>query len=123
MLGLVVAGGAVGVLARAAIVAPVDDPVVAVWVTCVINVVGSLLLGVLAGRLGSDRPLRNAFWGTGMLGGFTTYSAFAVQTVLLLDSPAIAVALVALSLVAGVSGAAAGLWLGRTLAARRSDST
>jgi CrcB protein len=48
------------------------------WGTLTVNVVGSLLLGVFSAAALSDHAL--ALLGTGFCGGFTTYSAFAVQT-------------------------------------------
>ena len=83
-LAVVVAGGMVGVAARAALVLPFDadaHPLAVPGVTLVVNAVGSFLLGVVVGRLGTRRPLLRAFLGTGVLGGLTSYSAFAVQTV------------------------------------------
>lgn len=113
---MTVAGGAIGVLARALIIAPVADPVAAPWVTLGVNVAGSLILGVVVGWLGDRRPLARAFVGTGMMGGFTTYSAFAVATALGLTTPWIAAGLAAASLIAGVAGALAGLFIGRRIA-------
>ncbi|MEP9363423.1 CrcB family protein [Nocardioides sp. CN2-186] len=46
--------------------------------TFVVNVAGSFLLGLLSGLALGAHPL--ALLGTGFCGGFTTYSAFAVQT-------------------------------------------
>ncbi len=46
--------------------------------TLLVNVVGSFLLGVLVGAGTTGHWL--ALLGTGFCGGFTTYSAFAVQT-------------------------------------------
>lgn len=46
--------------------------------TFVVNVLGSFLLGLLTGFALDDQLL--ALLGTGFCGGFTTYSAFAVQT-------------------------------------------
>lgn len=112
-LGLVVAGGAVGVLARAALLAPVADPGVLPWATLAVNVMGSLLLGLVVGLLDGRRPRLRAFLGTGVLGGFTTYSAFAVETAVWLTTPLLAVGLAAASVVAGVAAAMAGLALGR----------
>ena len=57
--------------------------------TMSVNVAGSALIGllsvVLAGREGGAAELEAArlFWMTGVLGGFTTYSAFALETVVL----------------------------------------
>lgn len=114
-LGLVVAGGAVGVLARAALLAPVTDPGAVPWVTLAINAVGSLLLGLVVGMLDGRRPRLRAFLGTGVLGGFTTYSAFAVETAVWAATPMLAAGLAAASLLAGVAGAIAGLALGRRI--------
>ena len=53
--------------------------------TFLVNVLGSFLMGVLAVALtarGEDQPLR-LFLTTGMLGGFTTFSAFSLDAVLL----------------------------------------
>lgn len=113
---LVAAGGALGVLARAAILTPITDADAVPWATLAINAVGSLLLGVLVGTLGHRRARLRAFVGTGILGGFTTYSAFAVETVAWLATPFLAGALVAASLAAGLAGAVAGLFIGRRFA-------
>ncbi len=83
MLGLVVLGGAIGVLVRAALLLPVTDPAIVPWVTLGINAVGSFLLGVVVGWLDDRHPRARVFAGTGVLGGFTTYSAFALQSVLI----------------------------------------
>ena len=116
-LAYVMVGGAVGVLARAAIICPVADDAVP-WVTLAINATGSLLLGVVVGRLDDRHPRTRAFLGTGVLGGFTTYSAFAVETASWIGTPGLAVALAGASLAAGVAGAIAGLFIGRRIADR-----
>jgi CrcB protein len=82
-LGLVVLGGAVGTSARAALLL-VDAPVWQTLAVPAINVVGAFLLGVVTGlvvRQGDTARARSArqFFGTGVLGGFTTYSTFALQ--------------------------------------------
>jgi CrcB protein len=119
VLGVTVAGGAIGVLARALLVAPVEDPAAVPWVTLGINVAGSLILGIVVGWLDDRRPLARAFLGTGILGGFTTYSAFAVATALWVTTPWLAVGLAAASVIAGVAGALAGLLLGRRISHRQ----
>ena len=111
-LGLVVAGGAVGAVARAALTLPADGPV-AVWV---VNIAGSFLLGITVGVLAEKHPRWRMFLGTGVLGAFTTYSAFAVSTVeLTANAPLLALAGVAVSVLLGVLLAAAGLSLGRRI--------
>jgi len=118
VLGVTVAGGAIGVFARALVVAPVDDAAAVPWVTLGINVAGSLILGIVVGWLDDRRPLARAFLGTGIMGGFTTYSAFAVATALWVTTPWLAAGLAAASVVAGVGGALAGLFLGRRISDR-----
>ena len=84
---LILLGGAVGTAFRAALetlfpAAPTALP----WTTLVINLIGSFLLGVLVEALsasGPDRGVRRGMrltLGTGVLGGFTTYSTFMVET-------------------------------------------
>ena len=87
ILGVTVAGGAIGVLARALVLDPVTDPTAVPWVTLGINVVGSLILGVVVGWFDDRRPMLRSFLGTGIMGGFTTYSAFAVATALWVTTP------------------------------------
>jgi CrcB protein len=116
VLGATVAGGVIGVLARAATVAPVDDPAAVPWVTLGINAAGSLLLGIVVGWLDGHRPVLRAFLGTGVLGGFTTYSAFAVATAEWLPTPWQAAGLAAASVIAGIIGAVVGLFVGRRIA-------
>ncbi|HHU09843.1 MAG TPA: CrcB family protein [Intrasporangiaceae bacterium] len=88
LLALVFVGGALGTAARAAIEAAAPAaPGTWPWATFGINLAGAFLLGLLletldrrAARLGPG-PAPRLFLGTGILGGFTTYSAFAVETV------------------------------------------
>ncbi len=59
--------------------------------TMSVNLAGSLLIGLLSVALGvrSGGPdTLRLFWLTGVLGGFTTYSAFALETTLLVGSGA-----------------------------------
>lgn len=116
-LAVVVAGGTVGVGLRALLIVPVDPAgprILVPALTLAINVLGSFLLGVLVARLGESRPLWRAFCGTGVISGFTTYSAFAVQVISVGGaSPWIGVVLVLLSLFGGALAAALGLSLGQ----------
>lgn len=115
---MTVAGGAIGVLARGLIVALVTDPAAVPWITLAINVAGSLLLGVVVGWLDDRRPLARAFLGTGVLGGFTTYSAFAVALAVWVATPWLAAGLAGASVIGGVVAALAGLFVGRRIADR-----
>ena len=59
------------------------------WATLTVNVLGSLAMGVLAGVLarsgpGGGEPLR-LLVGVGVLGGFTTFSAFSLELMLLIE--------------------------------------
>ena len=81
------------------------------WGTITVNVVGSLLLGVLAG-FASDT---SSTWlltlaGTGFCGALTTFSTFSYETVRLVEEgrSRAAVANVALSLLVGLAACAAG---------------
>lgn len=57
------------------------------WGTWTINVIGSLLLGVVLGAAasGAGSPHLVAFAGTGFCGGFTTFSTFGYETVRLAE--------------------------------------
>ena len=84
--------------------------------TLVINVTGSLILGLLAAS--ALRHGVSASWftvlGTGLIGAYTTFSTFTFDTFRLLgsDAKASATANVAVSLIAGLGAGAAGLALG-----------
>ncbi|WP_028660399.1 fluoride efflux transporter CrcB [Nocardioides insulae] len=119
---LVLAGGAVGAPARWA----VDRWVQArhgtglPWGVFVVNVLGSLILGLAAGAAAGGAL---AGWvltlvGTGFCGALTTYSTFAYETVLLAERRAWAQAVlnVALSLAVGLAACSSGWWVGLTLA-------
>jgi CrcB protein len=69
-----------------------------------VNVSGALALGILAGSGLSDDALR--VWGGGLLGGYTTFSTWMVQTRAL--TPRWAFANVAVSLALGLAAVAAG---------------
>lgn len=82
-------GGVLGSLARYAVGTAVPSPSAGwPWATLSVNVVASLLIGVLAGwaywrhAAGWVRPLLMS----GVLGGFSTFSAFALDTVTLAEA-------------------------------------
>lgn len=82
-LGLVALGGALGTAARAAFTLFGADALGPALVP-IVNVAGAFLLGyvvaLLSRAVASSRTRSaQAFLGTGVLGGFTTYSALAVE--------------------------------------------
>jgi len=84
--------------------------------TLLVNILGSLAIGVVSGWLAREPaagPAVRAFAVTGVLGGFTTYSAFAMDTVSLAQDgvPALALLNVALHVLLGISAAWLGTWL------------
>jgi CrcB protein len=107
--------GAAGAVARYVVDGVVTDRTNGrfVWGTFVINVTGSLLLGLVTGlglNHGFPRTPR-LILGTGFCGAYTTFSTFTFETVRLLEEGAPRVALwnAAGTLAAGALAAAAGL--------------
>ncbi|PRY34111.1 fluoride efflux transporter FluC [Umezawaea tangerina] len=107
VLGAVACGGALGALARYGLgVAFPYGP----WTVLVVNATGCLLIGVLMGL--TEDVLLRTFLGTGVLGGYTTFSTYVVdfQRFASQGRPAIAVAYLggtlALALLAVYSGTA-----------------
>lgn len=126
-LAVIGVGGTIGTGARAWLEAAYAAPAGGwPWVTFWINVGGSFLLGVLlevlaeTGRdVGWRRGLRLGL-GTGLLGGFTTYSTFSVETVELFGAGALPIALgyAVGSVVTGLLAALTGTWAVRLLLGR-----
>ena len=91
------------------------------WGTITVNIVGSFLMGLIAGWLAFRA---GAAWTqhwrlvltTGFLGGFTTFSAFSLDVALLWERNAHleAVGYVAASVVVSIAALFAGLWLVRS---------
>ena len=86
------------------------------YATLAVNVLGCLAIGVLSGlasRSGFLTPSLRLFLITGLLGGFTTFSAFGYETFLLgKDSlGAMALANIAAQIILGLGA----VWIGHTL--------
>jgi len=116
---LVAAGGALGAMARYGVgrLLPATGwP----WPTLTVNVAGGLLMGFLTGwlayRSGSGQSLQ-LFAAVGILGGFTTFSAFSLETALMIERRQFAMAsgYAAMSVVLSVAALFAGLMLARRL--------
>jgi len=113
-VALVFVGGASGTAAREAAGLLMAPTLGEVPVTLAVNVVGAFLLGLLLQAFGTGTTGRRLLIGTGFLGGFTTYSALAVQTVALAadDTAAWAVIYALGTLILGCLAA----WLGMACA-------
>ena len=119
---LVALGGAIGASLRflwgvgvfRVVGGPLDFPIAIMTA----NVVGSFLMGAFV-VLAAQRGLMHysPFVMTGLLGGFTTFSAFSLETVTLIERGALGQAglYVLLSVLLSVLGLMAGLWLMRTI--------
>ena len=79
-----------------------------------INVVGSVALGILAGLLASNRiqlsEATRTFLAVGVLGGFTTFSSFSLDTLTLIRSGQVLLA--AVNVIGQVGLSLFGVWLG-----------
>ena len=118
-IAAVALGGAMGSLARHGVniaVAHVGGRSVP-YATAVVNLLGSAAIGVLAGLLASGRltmaPTMRAFVFVGILGGFTTFSSFMLDTLTLAQSgqASLAMSNVVAQTVAGFVAAYAGYYL------------
>jgi len=119
VLAAIAAGGVLGVLARYGLARLVHvGPGAFPWATFVTNVSGSFALGVVLVVILRRFPpgtFVRPFVATGFLGAFTTYSTFAVESVVLAKdgAPGLACAYVVASLTVGFAAAWAGISLGR----------
>lgn len=83
---LVALGGACGCMARFAAINLVSrlNPSQFPLGTMIVNIAGSLLIGILLAKYGNEPSIR-AFFVSGLLGGFTTFSAFSWDALQLLQ--------------------------------------
>ncbi|SEH01965.1 CrcB protein [Nonomuraea solani] len=122
VLAAIAAGGALGALARHGVqtalpAGPADFP----WATFWVNVSGCLLIGVLMVVITEIRPahrLVRPFLGVGVLGGYTTFSTYAVdvQRLIAARAPLTGLLYLAGTLAAAVTAVATGMWLTRRIA-------
>ena len=120
VVAAVAVGGALGAVARWAIAELMPhDRGAFPWDTLLTNVSGCFLIGVLMVLVierWQKRPLVRPFFGTGILGGFTTFSTYAVDIQKLVDEgrPRTGLAYLAATLVAALVA----VWLAVTAARR-----
>ncbi len=115
---LVGAGGAVGSMLRYAVSYAMNKYVQHPFPfgTFIINIVGSLLIGVLFGLASRNQWLQEGgmlILATGFCGGFTTFSAFALENVNLMQKgqSVTAVIYIGLSVIVGLLLCRVGIWL------------
>ena len=88
------------------------------WGTFGVNVIGSFIMGLVAGlfalRLDLSPEMRS-FITTGILGGFTTFSAFSLDAANMIERAqhALAAAYIGGSVALGITGLFLGLWIAR----------
>ena len=119
---IVAAGGALGALARYGVgfwalrlLPTANWP----WGTLAVNVIGGLLMGLLTGWLAFRGGLHGEsirlFAAVGLLGGFTTFSAFSLETALMIERRQFAMAggYAAVSVVLSIAALFIGLMVAR----------
>ncbi len=87
------------------------------WGTLAVNVTGCLLIGMVAGKTGGSETTLRLFLVVGILGGFTTFSAFGYETLRLLQdgNPGGALLNVAAQILLGLAGVWAGVSIAKGL--------
>jgi len=91
------------------------------WGTLFVNVTGSFIIGFYAALTGPDgrlfvSPRQRQFVMVGICGGYTTFSAFSLETLRLVQSGDVRAA--SLNLLISVVGWMTAVWLGHAMAAR-----
>jgi len=120
---LVVLGGGAGAAARYAVGSHAWRLFGTAWPygTFICNVLGGLAMGLLVGFLahrgGADQERLRLLFGVGVLGGFTTFSAFSLETALMIEKSRYAQAFtyVSASVLMSVAALFAGLIVARRL--------
>jgi fluoride exporter len=119
---LVGGGGCVGSIVRYVTSRSIDEKLNSLFPygTLSVNIVGSFIIGLLYGwlsRKGAESESIRLFVGTGFCGGFTTYSAFALENVNLLQQKLFvpSVVYITITLVAGILSVAAGIYIAKSV--------
>ena len=119
---IVAAGGALGAVARYGVgvwTQRLFPTAQWPWATLTVNVLGGLLMGLLAGWLafrgGAHSESLRLFAAVGVLGGFTTFSAFSLEAALMIERRQLAMAggYVAASVVLSIAALFIGLMVAR----------
>jgi fluoride exporter len=116
------AGGFAGAIARYLVGAAMQRSLASSfpWGTFVVNATGCFAIGFLA-VIADERlaigPLARLFWIAGVLGGYTTFSAFGYETILLTraGSHGLALATAVGQVIAGLVAVWAGAWVARSI--------
>ncbi|MEV0134359.1 CrcB family protein [Dactylosporangium sp. NPDC050688] len=122
VLAAVAVGGAAGSAARLGMaqLLPHDAGTGVPWSTLAVNAVGCLLIGVLVVLVDGRHPLLRPLLGAGVLGGFTTFSTFTADAVVLAERGAVwtAGAYVAGTLITALAAVRLGVSVTRRLTGR-----
>lgn len=119
LIFLIGLGGFIGTIFRYVIFITIQQKLFSEWphATFVVNILGSLLIGIIyaLSEKGSISTEWRLFIATGILGGFTTFSAFSNETVNMLRNSQLMLASVYVltSVVIGIVATFAGIWLTR----------
>jgi CrcB protein len=121
-VGAVAAGGAIGSVARYLIAGWLQSPA---WngfpyAILLVNITGSFIMGVFTGALALKfhvTPEMRAFLTTGIVGGYTTFSTFSLESAMLMQRQAFGQAAIYIggSVVLSILALFGGLWLMRAL--------
>jgi CrcB protein len=125
LLGVIAAGGAVGSLGRYAVGLLLPHPSGDLpWSTLAVNLTGSLAMGVLVVwvlSMEEPHPWLRPFLGVGVLGGWTTFSGYALDIHAMVDAGrgALAVTYLVASLLLGLVAVGLGVSAGERVFGRR----
>lgn len=125
VVAVVALGGAVGACARyGASLIWTTPPGGFPWTTLLVNVVGCAVIGVFMAVISDVRSVHRLvrpFFGTGVLGGFTTFSTYAVDIERLVDAgrARTGIAYLGLTLLAALAAVWSAVWLTRRVLAWR----